>query len=59
VKAVDRLTASQERSGEVNAALAEGVRSLGEVFAKLEGSLGQALEGISALDGELSTYNLG
>ncbi|MEI6874934.1 MAG: methyl-accepting chemotaxis protein [Spirochaetota bacterium] len=57
--AASRLATSQSRSGEVNAALADGGPGLGWCFAKLEGSLGSALGGIERLEGELSSYKIG
>jgi methyl-accepting chemotaxis protein len=55
---VTGLSASQARAGGVNAALAEGVRSILAAFDALDGSLGQALDEVAALEEKVSSYRL-
>jgi methyl-accepting chemotaxis protein len=57
--AVERLSSSQARSGEVNASLAEGVRSIVSVFTELDGSLGTALDEVADLEERVASYKLG
>lgn len=56
--AAERLSSSQARSGEVNAGLTEGVRSIAAAFDELETSLTGTLEGVGALEEKVASYRL-
>jgi methyl-accepting chemotaxis protein len=56
--AVHRLSGSQSKSREVNAALTEGVRSIVGAFDHLDSSLGGALDEVAALEKKVASYKL-
>ncbi len=56
--AVQRLSGSQARSREVNAALSEGVRLIVGAFDNLDSSLGGALDDVAALEKKVASYKL-